>query len=184
MNAREIAKSKKLTVLAPDAVFDDEETDAEESVAEESTVSEDEDTESDGAEDAELTAMAEAVGTGKQPIPKLFKKKARKLPKFMQREIPESAEGILYENFRIFEKWALTLIDGNEKLTELGKPEFVCVNIPEDIAPVLNKVNEEAGENGISFTALSHGNEDSTIMSNLELYGGLFPKTIGSTGKL
>ena len=178
LNAREIAKSKKLTILAPDAMLEDEETDAEE------TAAEDENTESDGSEDAELTAMAEAVGTGKQPIPKLFKKKVRKLPKFMQREIPESAEGILYENFRIFEKWALTLIEGNEKLTELGKPEFVCVNIPEDIAPVLGKVNEENAGSGISFTALSHGNADSTVTANLELYGGLFPKTIGATGKL
>ena len=178
LNAREIAKSKKLTILAPDAMLEDEETDAEE------TAAEDENTESDGAEDAELAAMAEAVDTGKQPIPKLFKKKARKLPKFMQREIPESAEGILYENFRIFEKWALTLIEGNEKLTELGKPEFVCVNIPEDIAPVLGKVNEENAGSGISFTALSHGNADSTVTANLELYGGLFPKTIGATGKL
>ena len=184
LNAREIAKSKKLTVLAPDAVFEEEETDTEESATEESATSEDEDNESDGTEDAELTAMAEAVGTGKQPIPKLFKKKARKLPKFMQREIPESAEGILYENFRIFEKWALTLIDGNEKLTELGKPEFVCVNIPEDISSVLDKVNEEAGESGISFTALSHGNSDSTVTSSLELYGGLFPKSISPAGKL
>jgi hypothetical protein len=184
LNARETAKSKRLTVLAPDAVFEEEETDAEESVAEESAVSEDEDTESDGTEDAELTAMAEAVGTGKQPIPKLFKKKARKLPKFMQREIPESAEGILYENFRIFEKWALTLIGGNEKLTEIAKPGFVCVNIPDDLAYVLNKVNEEEKENGISFTALPRGNADSAVTSNLELYGGLFPKSISPAGKL
>ena len=128
--------------------------------------------------------MAEAVGTGKQPIPKLFKKKARKLPKFMQREIPESAEGILYENFRIFEKWALTLIGGNEKLTEIAKPGFVCVNIPDDLAYVLNKVNEEEKENGISFTALPRGNADSAVTSNLELYGGLFPKSISPAGKL
>ena len=58
------------------------------------------------------------------------------------------------------------------------------MNIPEDIAPVLGKVNEENAGSGIAFTALSHGNADNTIMSNLELYGGLFPKTIGATGKL
>lgn len=177
LNAREIAKSKKLTVLATDVVFGEEETDAGESVAEE------EDTESDRAEAEELAAIAEAVGTGKQPIPKLFKKKARKLPKFMQREIPESAEGILYENFRVFEKWALTLIGGNEKLTELGKPEFICVNIPDDLSQVLDTVNEESKENGISFAALPHGDADSAVTSSLELYGGLFPKSISVAGK-
>ncbi len=176
LNARETAKSKKLTVLASDTDFEEDE-------AEEFVPTDNEDADN-GADDASVTAMTAADGAVKQSTPKLFKKKVRKLPKFMQREIPESAEGILYENFRIFEKWALTLIEGNEKLTELGKPEFVCVNIPEDIAPVLDKVNEEAEESGISFTALPHGNADSAVTENLELYGGLFPKTIGATGKL
>ena len=32
---------------------------------------------------------------------------------------PETKEGIACENFRVFVKWALSLIHNNEKLTEL-----------------------------------------------------------------
>ena len=39
--------------------------------------------------------------------------------------IPETEEEFVYENFRIFVKWALTLLDGNEKFAEQGKPEAV-----------------------------------------------------------
>lgn len=183
LNARETAKSKKLTVLAPDAVFEDEEEADGEETAPVAEGENPENPESDGTEE-ELVAMAEAVASGRQPVAKLYKKKARKLPKFMQREIPETEDGILYENFRIFVKWALTLIHNNEKLTELGKPEFVCVNIPDDLAPVLDKVNEEAEESGVTFTALPHGGAEGDVTANLELYGGLSPRAIGATGKL
>ncbi len=161
VNAREKAKSKRLSILAPDAAIE-----------------EDEDSESTDGETSEQTATADGFDDRK-----VFRKKMRKLPKFMQREIPETAEGVLYENFRIFIKWALTLIRDNEKLTELGKPEFVCVNIPDDLAAVLNKVNEEEEENGIAFHAFRHGNADSAVTANLELYGGLFPHAISRTGK-
>lgn len=179
LNAREIAKSKKLTVLATDAVF------AEDEIGREAPGADgDEDVLPDETGDAESSAPPESAAGGKQPVPKVFKKKPRKLPKFMQREIPETQEGILYENFRIFVKWALTLIAGNEKLTEISRPAFVCVNLPDDLSPVLARVNEESGENGISFTALPHGNADRTVLSHLELYGGLFPKSINPAGKL
>ena len=101
----------------------------------------------------------------------------------MQREIPETEEGIAYENFRVFVKWALTLIHGNERLVALGKPEFVCVNLPQDLVSVLDTANEEAEENGITFTRLPSDGEGVSVLSNLELYGGLFPKQIATTGK-
>ena len=47
-----------------------------------------------------------------------------------------------------------------------------------------DEINEEEKENGISFTALPRGNADSAVTSNLELYGGLFPKSISPAGKL
>ena len=115
---------------------------------------------------------------------KLFVKKTpRKLPKFMQREVPETEEGIAYENFRVFVKWALTLIDSNKKLTDLGKPEFVCVNIPDDLAGVIEKTNEESAENGITFTCLPSFAEAPIVAANLELYGGLFTKQLNPTVK-
>ena len=180
LNARERAKSKKLTVMAigEDPTDNDEASDAEETL-EDVNVEEDEAT-PDEEESAEYTA--ELVRP--QINQKIFTRKApRKLPKFMLREIPETEEGIAYENFRVFVKWALTLISGNEKLTELGKPELVCVNIPDDLAGVIDAANEEAEENGIMFTRLTSEKGESAFLSNLELYGGLFPRQIASTTK-
>ena len=142
-------------------------------------INEKEDVKKETAEAAKA-AEEEHKKTGR-PV---FKKKTpRKLPKFMQREVPETEEGILYENFRVFVKWALTLIQGNPKITELGKPEFVCVNLPENLAGVLDKVNEEAEENGIEFTRLPGDNLDPVITSNLEMYGALFPKQMSPVNR-
>lgn len=160
LNAREKAKSKKLTVIANDT----EESDVEEVVQGE---------EADGTSEVIRSSIAKGI----------FKKTPRHLPKFMLRERPETEDGIIYENFRIFVKWALTLIQGNEKITTIGKPEFVCVNLPSDLEYVIEMVNEEAAENGIVFTRLPCYDDESGFSSNLELYGGLFPNQINATNK-
>ena len=167
LNARERAKAKKLTVLglADDAA---------------STQNAEQNLEM-GELDTELALASESTPA---PGVKLFARKSpRNLPKFMQREIPETEEGIAFENFRVFMKWALTLIHGNESITELGAPQFVCVNLPSDLAFVIDKANEEAEENGISFLRLPTGDESLPIASNLELYGGLVPQYINATNK-
>ena len=46
---------------------------------------------------------------------KAYQRVARKLPKFMQRPTPTNARDFVYENFRIFVKWALSYLRGNEK---------------------------------------------------------------------
>jgi hypothetical protein len=185
LNAKEKAKAKKqLTVMA---------SDDEDELTETAENAQPEEPDEDDMELAELEAQeaaeaAEAAKAAEEEHKKtgrpVFKKKMpRKLPKFMQREVPETEEGILYENFRVFVKWALTLIQGNPKITELGKPEFVCVNLPENLAGVLDKVNEEAEENGIEFTRLPGDNLDPVITSNLEMYGALFPKQMSPVNR-
>lgn len=175
LNARERAHSKALTIMAtpentPPAA--PAETNSEE------LIDNSDETDLDADETFEEVPVKETART------KLFSKKTpRNLPKFMLREKPETREGIAYENFRVFVKWALTLIQGNEKITELGKPQFVCVNLPEDLAYVIDMVNEEAEENGINFTRLDCDGVHSKISENLELYGGLFPNQINSTNK-
>ncbi len=202
LNAREKAKSKKLTIMAlgeefADAIVDSEDegeelAEAVEAGNAEKVISDLDalaDGESDNDDEAEaetdVEAEAEVVETVRPQLnQKIFTRKSpRKLPKFMLREVPETEEGIAYENFRVFVKWALTLIHGNERLTELGKPEFVCVNLPKELMGVIDMVNEEAEENGVTFTCLPNEEEEATILSNLELYGGLFPKQITAVGK-
>jgi hypothetical protein len=187
LNAREKAKSKKLTVMAFGEEFADAIADTEEESDElAELVDYDEEIISDGEDitDEESEAEDETLENARPSLnQKIFiKKSPRRLPKFMLREIPETEEGIAYENFRVFVKWALTLIQGNERLTELSKPEFVCVNLPKELMSVLDMANEEAAENGITFTCLPN-EEEAAILSNLELYGGLFPKQITAIGK-
>ncbi len=176
LNAREKAKSKKLTVMAfgeassrssQEEYSADDEIDADEELVSEEAV------------------VEEVTVNNNGQTQKLFVRKGpRNLPKFMLREIPETQEGIAYENFRVFVKWALTLIHSNEKITELGKPQFVCVNLPADLSYVIDMTNQESGENGITFNRLSASSDNRIISENLELYGGLFPNQINSANKL
>lgn len=174
LNAKEKAKAQKLTVLES-GVFEDAPKSLERNV--EAPEGSDEEYFEDQPEEEEAT---DEIMLAAQRF--LDKRAPRKLPKFMLREIPETEEGILYENFRVFVKWALNLIDTNKHITELGEPEFVCVNMPSDLAGVLDKVNEEKEENGIEFKLLAE-EEESYELSNLELYGGLFPAQIPKTSK-
>lgn len=194
LNASERAKSQKLTVMALGEEFADaimESDEKIEALSEDTATADDVITDEETPTDAETVTEEEDEGEAEEVAPlspqinqKIFTRKSpRKLPKFMQREIPETEEGIAYENFRVFVKWALNLIHGNERLVALGKPEFVCVNIPQDLVSVLDMANEEAEENGITFTRLPSDGEGVSVLSNLELYGGLFPNQIATTGK-
>lgn len=188
LNARERAKAKKLSVLAeeePAPLNAEEET-----APEESQIAED----ADGDDEADEEIFEEAEETIAEPFamtagqriatPKYMAKKTpRRLPKFMQRPIPETEEGIICENFRVFVKWALSLLVTNEKITQLGMPEFVCVNVPEEIAYVLDAANEEREENGIEFRKLDEKKYSRKVLNNLELMGGLFTKSIHIANK-
>ena len=182
LNARERAKSKKLTVMDYD-MGSPQDAWGESSGGRDLT--ENYDADADPDVDLDEDAGYEEAVVEKNEKRKLFSKKSsRNLPKFMLREAPDTQEGIIYENFRVFVKWALTLIHSNEKITEIGKPQFVCVNLPTELSRVVDVVNRESSENGITFTHL-HGVGDSTVISrNLELYGGLFPSQINSANRL
>lgn len=188
LNAQEKAKSKKLTVMGQDyndAVLDSEDDDDDADEVEEveevlTPAAEEAEGEQKEAEDT----AAETAAPATAPVQKVFtKKQPRKLPKFMLRPVPETKEGVLYENFRVLVKWALTLLQGNAKLVEIGKPEYVCVNLPSDLAPVLDAVNEEKEENGIPFIRLPETDGEKDFSEHLELFGGLYPKQINPAGK-
>lgn len=187
LNAREKAKAKKLTVLAESA----EAFEAEAQAAEPSAKPAAPEAESDLIEEPDAPEAADSIAepftmTSGQRIsaPKIMAKKTpRRLPKFMQRPIPETAEEIINENFRVFVKWALSLLITNEKLTTLGMPEFVCVNLPDHLSFVLDNVNDHKQENGVEFRRIGNDNAARTVLENLELYGGFFPKNIHQTNK-
>lgn len=185
LNAKERAKSKKLTIMAlEDILAEIEEQNAAEEDSEDELLEEPAEGEREAAEEDEIVILENQSTPLPQINQKIFVRKSpRKLPKFMLRPIPETPEEISYENFRVFIKWALTLIQGNENLTELGKPAFVCVNFPRALVSVLDRANEEQEENGIGFQHFTCADGAAGILANMELYGGLFPKQLSGTVK-
>lgn len=171
LNAKEKAKQKALT-MASDGDF---------SMTEEELGAHgggDDSQEESGEVTVESIAQAnaQAQASSQQIIKVLPKKTARKLPKFMLRDTPNSQEGYIYENFRLFVKWALTLIQRNPNLTMQGMPTSVVVNMPEQYEFLFDMVNAEKDKNGVEFVDFKAKDERSeNITSHLELYGGFVP---------
>ena len=159
LNARERAKAKKLTMLEdlsdaatrPGGILTEE------------------------AEEGEATTPAHA-GTGGPREKILPRKTPRKLPQFMLRDIPEDAEGIACENFRVFVKWALSLLHSNPTVTALGAPKQVLVNLPAELSHVLTPLAAEEKETGIPFVRFTGADTADELSASLELFGGLHLK--------
>lgn len=163
VNAREKAKQKALTMMGSDNVVEAaEEEDSEENEDEENSF-----------------AGSDLIGKERQTenvIKTLPKKVARKLPKFMLREVPAEEERKVYENFRLFLKWCLGIINGNDKITSLGEIDTVYVNMPSEFDYLYDIINEEKEENGVKFVSASITKEKEDIVKNLEMYGAFFAK--------
>lgn len=101
-------------------------------------------------------------------------KGGRKLPKFMQRPVPQSREEYVYENFRIFLKWALELINNNREIVSLAKLDTVYVNMPDEYRFLFDIVSKKHEGRGISFVPLLAEGMEPEAAENLELYGGFF----------
>ena len=93
---------------------------------------------------------------------------------------PETPEGVAAENFRIFVKYVLEFIRGNERLTTIAQPGAVYVNMPEDLIYLIDEANKEEAENKIKFASLGLNREKPQIKDHLELYGGLFASQFSS----
>ena len=110
---------------------------------------------------------AEKKGQAKE-IKVLEKKMPRKLPQFMLRPVPTDADGVVQENFRIFVKWALSLIQNNTLLTAPNAPKCVLVNLPQSFDHVFQAMTEEEKENGLPFIRFDGADDDRDLAANLE----------------
>lgn len=164
LNAKEKAKAKRLTMFGGEVELSEEEMQETEQDADWD----------DGNTQADKPFTVNEDGIFSSDAEALPQKAARKLPKFMQRPIPITREEYIYENFRIYIKWALDLLSGNPLITSLGEPEAVYVNMPADFQFLFNMVNDEQESNGILFAPLTDGKEDEKTVRNLELFGGLY----------
>lgn len=177
LNARERAKSKALTMMGGDGTVDagDVDTDqAEEEAPVERPESEPAQGEDEEEDEDDRSDTRPTVNRTENAIKTLPKKQPRKLPKYMLRPQPETEDGYLYENFRIFEKWALCFLAGNERLTRLAAPEAVYMHMPERFSGVLEQLKEEETENGVPFRMSGITAPSDLIGEHLEMYGGLF----------
>ncbi len=159
VNAKEKAKAKQLTMAGGDNVLD----------AAEGT-----ENATEGAFDAEMSFEETTAAPRVAQIKTLPKKTPRVLPKYMQRPTPETAEGYVYENFRIFVKWTLEFIAGNPRLRDMGAVDTVFVNMPQQYDYLYDMVNLEKQENGVTFQRLGLDKEKDIVARHLELYGGLY----------
>ena len=103
-----------------------------------------------------------------------MKKEGRKLPKFMQRELPNNEQEYVYENFRYILKRIL-LFERQCKRTEImPEPAFTVLNMPSEYAFLLNILNEdkEANMKFLYFDPKNENNPD--VTKNLAAYGGYF----------
>lgn len=149
LNATEKARAKQLTMMEEEVLTDSEEMPQE--------------TEDDTEELFAGGASAGGRRTG------------RKLPKFMQRELPTDREGFVYENFRIFLKWTLDLLASNPTITSFGQIDTVYVNMAKEYDFLFGRLSAEEKENGVKFAPLLSGNGYSNLSvdaRDLELFGG------------
>lgn len=170
VNAREKAKQKTLTATTHTA----EETEPERN----------DESDEFGSTDDEFNAFAgtDALVEERAPlqavtIKSLPKKVARKLPKFMQREMPEGEDAQVNEKFRVFIKWALDIIKQNKKFVGLGSFEKIYVNMPKEYSFLFDLINTDENENGIKFMNAGLGKEKDDITRNLEMFGAFFIKS-------
>jgi len=105
---------------------------------------------------------------------KVFARKMpKRLPKFMQRPLPETKEGIVYENFRMILKWALLYCEQIKRKEYLPKVDCVLVNLPQEYQYLFDYVNSDEENNGIKFENLGEI-EGGNLNGNLDLVGALY----------
>lgn len=129
------------------------------------------------SEEDEQKRLEELAKTKLKKV-KVYRKMPKRYPKFMTRELPDSERGFQYENWRIIMKWILLYARQAELSEYTASPEFILVNMPEELYPLLDMSNEEQGENQLQFRPFTAADKLSAeVKGNLNLYGCLFAKS-------
>ena len=160
LNAKERAKSRALTTVAQ--TFSIGET-------------EDQETETQTEDETENISFDKKTGT---------KKVARKLPKSMLRESPKTREEYVFENFRLYMKWAQDLIIFNNSLFSFGEPKKIFVNMPKEFDFLFEMANKEIEkvEGTIEYKPLiTDDMYEESIASQLQLFGGFYSRIYNKT---
>lgn len=130
-------------------------------------------------DESQQTAQTDVgVTEVRKPTVKVYTKKTPKaLPMFMQRPIPETEEGFISENFRIFEKRMLLLKKHCDYDNIMPTPEFILINMPKEYEFIIDQLNGDE-DNGIEFRYFDpQADEPPVVAENLDLVGALFAGT-------
>ena len=114
------------------------------------------------------------------------KKKAQELSyEDIMRKMAKLNRNIACENFKIFKKWALSVIASNYDITQFGEIDTVYVNIPEIFDFVFEKINEGNEEGDIKFeNILAMDPKKSISAPHSETYGGIQVKQFNRNNNL
>lgn len=117
-------------------------------------------------EGATLSADSSAVGSTEQKKPKL-----------------RDPNIVRSDNFKIFVRRALLLLNENQKICSAGRIDTIYINMPVEYSSLIDDVNRFESENKARF-AMPKFSAEAKICAELELYGALFPSQISPLGRL
>ncbi len=99
-------------------------------------------------EDEGITVMPETAGAAFT-----VRRSSRRLPAFMLRPLPDTREGVIYENFRHFMKWALEVVRANTRHMAGAVIDTVYVQMSSEYGFVYDMANSE-GDASVKFAPL------------------------------
>jgi len=104
----------------------------------------------------------------------LTKKEGRKLPKFMQRDLPENERGFVYENFRYILKRILLFARQCRMIEGMPEPNYTVLNLPVQFAFLLEILNAEPDSHMKFLYFDPSAEKNPELTGNLSAYGGYF----------
>ncbi len=123
----------------------------------------------DAADEAERLNEQLQQETRKKKV--FVRKMPKRLPKFMLRPEPTDEQGVIYENFRMFIKWAMLYYKWIKEQEYMHEFDCVLVNMPEKYAFLIDRANAEDDKSELPFEYMG---ADEAIADNLEMIGALF----------
>lgn len=168
LNAEEISKEEKKEEQARGLEF------AVKSLAEPAAEDEEEEVEEESESEEEETEEAHG------PRQKVFKRMTpKRLPKFMLRPEPTDEQGYVYENFRMFIKWAILYQKWLKDSEYVEALDCCLVNLPKEYEFLMDRANNGEDKSEISFELLGEvGEKDVSDCLDMVgvLYAGMYNK--------
>ncbi len=101
-------------------------------------------------------------------------KTARRYPKFMIREVPQSREGVAYENFRPILKWVQEIIRQNTEIFQNQDKIKIYCCLPDSLGYLVEMAKSE--DQALRISALTVAEAERDKIAKIDLYGAFYAK--------